>query len=42
MVAVRLGRFRIRPPAWWAWLILALAPTLGYLLAEAIIEWRTK
>jgi hypothetical protein len=37
---VRIGRYRIVQAPWWAWVLLALLPTAGYLLAEAIIHAR--
>ena len=42
MRTLRFGRFRlrfVRAPGW-AWFALALAPTVGYALAEAIIRLR--
>lgn len=41
MGVLKIGRrrFAIRPAPWWAWVLLALLPTAGYLLAEAIIRY---
>lgn len=36
-----MRRLRFQAAPWWAWVLLALAPTLGYLLAEAIVKART-
>ena len=37
---MRYPRFERAP--WWAWALLALAPTLGYCLARRIVEAQTE
>ena len=37
-----MRRLRIEKAPWWAWVALALAPTLGYCLAVEIIEATTE
>lgn len=37
-----MSRLRFRNAPLWAWILLALAPTVGYLIAEATMRHRTE